>query len=60
MQVGIRGVTRGWAGVLVPTLGFYKNKGLRADKKLKASKVNSLIAIHKKVKENIFLKDQNS
>ena len=30
-----RGVTRGWAGVLVPTLGFYKNSGLGWAKKIK-------------------------
>ena len=30
-----RGVTRGWAGVLVPTLGFYKNRGLGWAKRIK-------------------------
>ena len=30
-----RGVTRGWAGVLVTTLGFYKKWRVRMGKKMK-------------------------
>ena len=28
IQAMSRGVTRGWVGVLMPTLGVYKNRGL--------------------------------
>ena len=39
-----RGVTRGWAGDLVPTLRFYKNRALRVSKKFRASR-NSAICL---------------